>query len=243
MTTKSQLDAVEIKPDTLGLHFRYRSRRLTFGDGKRPVWIPILHILRRGTVVGIHEGCLYSNQCPSQYRAKKMARRWAEEMRQSRLLIVEVTELHMKRGQARNCSQCAISQALWSAQERWGMAKEEFDFYVNPYGAYTDPEGIRLRVNRWNHSEFYVATGVEALPDVVIHFERDGERFMTGQSLVEWAQEFDEWAEWRDGEVSTAEWAKQQGIDLEEEPDAEPTPPSPMSFVLDLSTFQDIEDP
>lgn len=128
------------------------------------------------------------------------------------VLPVSVTETDIEHGGARNCEGCAIARALNRALPRLGFV----DCYVrlSPYAAFTEALGLEI-FTHWPH--------------------RSVGRIPAGDlpaGLVEWAIDFDEWAEFHEyGSVEA--WREGEGkTDTEEY--WPPFRPEPVSFVFNF---------
>lgn len=202
--------------DTPSIRFSVRVKGVDYGDNKS--FHEYLIVMRSGgKIVGVEEG-------PSrQHRTFEDARKAGWErvalLRAHRLMIVPVTNKNIEDGEERSCSCCAIAQSLFMNQARLGMDRYEYDFRVEPYGAFVKCDGIILV-----HGRTQISTGVKRMPDLVS--EARGRLFI--ESMYEWTVHWDEWAGSR--YMTLKEWREEHSDD-----DCKPYKPTPCSFVLNLS--------
>lgn len=207
--------------DTDRIEFRVRTETITYGDGKRFAQYRILFYLD-GRLVGLEEG-------PHRYTvtsadARKAARERIGALRKRRLYAIPITARNIRDGEARSCSFCAVAQALHQHQKRMGFDPSDFDMRLEPYGLFQVVRGI---VAEGRCSDMpTVAIPVDELP-LIVPARKSGKVY--GTSMVEWAMEYDNWADAR--EEGAREWRKRTGNDY--------TPGRPLasSFVLDLDAF------
>lgn len=212
----------KIQSDTEKLYFLARIKPVVYGDNKTFFEYRI-EIFKGAQLVGIERGPRRETQARGD--SLKAAHARIATLRSHRLFAVRVTRKNISDGDARNCSSCAIAQALWKNQERMGFNKHDFAFDVSPYGAWVEPRGIVLRKV---YGYDLMRLPADRLPDIAIE-GRDGKAY--SESMFEWAMRWDDWAESRG--ISVREWREERGLDSDERPSR----PSPVSFVLDLDAM------
>lgn len=219
------------KTDNAKLYIRPELRRHRFKDENRHTWR--LLILREGKVVGVVPGPSGEGH-RRHLDARNAARKAACQLRKRRLFVIEVTDKHVTDGEARDCSTCAIAQALWHEMERMGLDRGCERFRVVPYASWTTADGIVLY--RYHADPVHIPDDV--LPQIVTHYTAwtTQKPAWCAEEMDQWAMDFDEWAESRF--MDPAEWREKHGL----EEDHEPIRPSPCSFVLDLDAFQPLAD-
>lgn len=210
--------------DTPSLTFRCATRMHKYGDGKSFADFTI-SMYQGARLVGIEHGDLHRSTT-NRSDAIRLARQRVKALRSHRLFVIPVTKKNIDDGQARDCSQCAIAQALYSSQERMGLDRFNYRFEVSPYGAWTESRGIVLNGSYGGDEQWRIP--VEHLPQMVINYRRKGFASSYNEGMMEWAMRFDEWEESRG--VSLKEWREEHGYDKDEYPNR----PSPCAFVLDL---------
>lgn len=206
------------------IEFKITTRSVEYGDHRKFIEYKI-QMFCQGKIAGVESGPRRST--PDRPSALKSARRRVAVLRGHRLYAIRVTRKHISDGQARSCQSCAISQALWHNQERMGFTRGRYDsarFEVAPYGCFVDPRGITLRENGDDYKERQLLD----MPDLC-GVTRSGKIY--SDSMVEWAMNWDEWAESR--EISLTEWREKHGYEKGDFP----CRPCPASFVLDLSAL------
>lgn len=197
--------------------FSVRIKSVTYGDDKT---FPEYRIAmwKDGVMVGWEEGPRRLSQVRREVVAAARAR--IETLRSHRLFAVQITAQNIRDGEARSCYSCAIAQALWCNQDRMGLPRNFYDFRVSPYAAFADADGLEMK--RHDGESLFIPP--DQLPDIVC-----GEY---QQSMVEWAEYFDEWKECRG--IGLREWRQQHGYSDGETPCGV----SPGCFVLDIDAFQ-----
>lgn len=210
------------------LRFEIRTQTATYCDNRKFVEYQILMRDLQG-VAGLESGP--SRETMTRADAIKAARSRIRVLKTHRLFAVRVTKQHIKDGEARDCSNCAISQALWHNQERMGLSKYEYGFRVVPYACMVEADGLVLG-RKYSDDELHVPE--DQLPDMVLEGKGYKGR-IPNESMVEWAMEFDDWGDSR--HMSLKDWREERGYDDGERP----CPPSPASFVLDLDAMQPLE--
>lgn len=211
------------------LRFEIRTRTVEYGDKRKFVEYQILMFDLRG-VVGLESGP--SRETVDRADAIKAARTRIRTLKTHRLFAVRVTKKHIEDGEARNCSTCAISQALWHNQERMGLSKYEYSFRVAPYACMVEADGLVLNPKYGADGAVHIPE--DQLPDMVLE-GRGYKGRIPNESMVEWAMSFDEWGDSR--YMSLSEWREERGYDDGERPYR----PSPASFVLDLDAMLPLE--
>lgn len=124
------------------------------------------------------------------------------------LLHVSVTARDITQGVSRSCTGCAIAQAVNRSLPRLGFT--ECHAELVPYALFADPKGLEI----WQGYHRLVGNiPASDLPD----------------GLVEWAIEFDDWAEFQDehGGCKQAWRAANRNSDY-------PFKPTPVSFTFDM---------
>lgn len=204
--------------------FSVQTPRYTYGDRKKFYQFRIL-MRCGGKVVGKEDGERRLHR--ERKTAVLAARQRIDVLKTRRLFAIEVTKKHIEDGEERNCDTCAVSQALWHNQNRMGLSRGDWNFRVEPYGAWVDFHGIVLRPKYHSGPE----TALGDLPDLVTSY-RDGVYF---ESMMEWTMSWDDWAESR--YMKIADWREMHGYEDGERPYR----PSPCSFVLDLDAFKPVK--
>lgn len=209
-------------PNEIG--FRVEARPQKYGDGRTFFEYRIL-FTKGKKVIGAERGPRRVSE--SKLDCKRAARERVAELKKHRLVHIPVTTKHISNGEARNCTTCAIAQALWHKQEYLGFPKHKFVFEVSTYGAWVDPRGIVL-IDRSGAS-----------PDRSIVFEKlpllvyEGTRKIYDDWMPEWTMQWDDWAEAR--WESAREYRQRTG-----EHDGKPSRPGPTSFVLDMDELKEV---
>lgn len=216
-----------METDNPRLTFKVEVQSVRFGDRKQFHQYTIL-THQGGKVVGIEQGP--NRKSKTLAAAIKAANLRIDELKSHRLFIVRVTSADIREGNGRDCYNCAISLALERNQERMGIDPFDYLFKVSPYAAWVEAEGIVLHKKLSSEEDLSIEPW--RLPDVVIAYRRDGQLKQWNCSMVEWAQEFDDWTDLRS--ESLKEWREERGYDNGERPYR----PSPCSFVLDLDAFK-----
>jgi len=203
------------------LRFAIRTHKIVYGVAGFFEYEILMY--QRGTIVGFEEGPRRTHA--TRARALKAARQRTRALRAHRLYVIPVKKKHIDDGVGRDCSACAIAQALWHSQERMGLPKYEWDFRVSPYACFVEADGITLAPRCGGETR---RLPVDLLPDLVVG-QRDGRAARDG--MVEWAQMFDEWEDSRC--MTLADWREINGYCDGERP----WRPTPASFVLDLDAM------
>ena len=211
------------------LTFEIRTHTVTYGDDRKFVEYQILMLDSHG-VAGLESGP--RRETESRAGAIKAARARIRVLKAHRLYAVRVTKQHIKDGKARNCYQCAISQALWHNQDRMGLSKYDYDFKVVPYACMVEADGLVLTHKYHDDDALHIPE--DQLPDMVLTCKGYKGR-IPHESMVEWAMTFDDWGDSRC--MSLKDWREERGYDAGERP----YPPPPASFVLDLDAMQPLE--
>lgn len=214
---------------TDNLRFEIRTRTAVYGDKRKFVEYEILMLDLRG-VVGFESGP--SRETVNRAGAIKAARARIRILKTHRLFAVRVTKKHIDDGEARDCFNCAISQALWHNQERMGLSRYEYNFRVVPYACMVEADGLVLAPKYGDRDELHIPE--DQLPDMALEGEGYKGR-IPNESMVEWAMEFDDWGD--SCYMSLSDWREERGYTDGERP----YPPSPASFVLDLDAMQPLE--
>jgi hypothetical protein len=207
--------------DTSRLWFRPRFKPVTYGNGRRTVRYKI-EMNRGGGTVGLTDSC----EAKTLLQAERAAEKQIARLKKSRLFVIPITANHISDGEARSCHACAIYHALTDQRDRLLAPIKGYDdrgFKVNPYGAWTDPEGIVLQ----SGYEEIARTPVNQLPQIITQCE--GGYFKEG--MTEWAMTWDDWAESR--YMSLKEWREERSYSDGERP----FKPSPATFVLNVDAF------
>lgn len=210
------------------IEFKVRTQAVEYGDRRKFAEYKI-GFWHRGQLVGLESG--QRRTATDRASAMKAAKARVAVLKTHRLFAIRVTRKHIADGEARNCDTCAIAQSLWHNQERMGFPKQEWSFEVSPYACFARARGIVLG-KKYGADEPKAIPG-GALPTVVFS-GRDyrGSPDMHGESMIEWAMRWDDWAESRF--ISLGAWREKHSA----EPDERPSRPGPSAFVLDLDAFQ-----
>lgn len=209
------------------MQFEVTTTRTTDGGGKAFREYRIL-MIDAGGVVGIEDGP--RRDTVTALAARRAAKDRISILRSHRLFGIRVSKKHIEDGEARNCHTCAISQALWHAQDSMGLSRSLYSFEVSPYACFVEARGLVL--SKKYGSEISQIPEDE-MPDLVTGVQ--GNRVFT-ESMCEWAMSFDDWAESR--YIPVREWREMHGYRDGETP----WRPSPASFVLDLDAMKPFED-
>jgi hypothetical protein len=215
-------DPIDIKIKTRLIDYGVAPTVKTFAEAR-------ILFCYRGRIVGVEDGP--KRTFVDRRAAEAAAKERAAELWWHRLYVIDVARKHIADGEARSCYSCAIAQALWHNQERMGFRKGEWSFEVVPYACFTDARGIVLQ-QRFGGDE--ARLDAEQLPDVV---PRNADWRVYTEGMVQWAIEFDDWADAR--HMTLREWRQKTSYDE----DYKPPRPWPMSFVLDLDAFRFDEPP
>lgn len=208
--------------------FRVSASATKYGDGKT-FFDHKIFMIHRDKVVGVEHGKRRTNATRSD--ALKAARTRISVLRTHKLFPIRVTRKHISDGQARQCTACAIAQALWHNQEAMGFPKRNYEFRVSPYGAFCDPEGIVCRPTGYGDDAEERSIPFDKLPEMVMAWStKRGRSYVYYEGMVEWAMSWDEWAEAR--YVTAKEYREENS---EED---KPGRPGACSFVLDLSEME-----
>lgn len=210
--------------DTPSLTFSFATKIHKYGDGNYFADFTI-SMYQGKRHVGIEHGNL-NWSTPNRSAAITLARQRIKILRSHRLFVIPVTKKHIDDGQARDCSKCAIAQALYSSQERMGLDRFTYRFEVSPYGAWTESRGIVLNDIYSDDEQWRIP--VEHLPLMLTNYRREGVAASYNEDMAQWAMAFDDWGESRD--ISLKEWREEYGHETDEWPNR----PSPCTFVLDL---------
>lgn len=214
------------------ISFKVRTHTVEYGDKRRFVEHTIV-FLHRGRTVGLEHGPRRATV--SRPETMKAARARIAVLKTRRLFAIRITRKHISDGKARSCFSCAIAQALWHNQDRMGFPKSHYNFEVSPYAAFANARGI-VREPTWRSGddEKVVHIPADELPTLVFS-GRDyrGRDDRHGESMLEWAMRFDDWAESRF--MSLSAWREEHSA----EPDERPWRPGRAAFVLDLDMFKE----
>jgi hypothetical protein len=128
------------------------------------------------------------------------------------VLPVVVTASDIEHGNSRDCTGCAIARALNRTLPRLGFAN--CHVRLSPYAAWTTPEGLEILQDYGSRFNPLAKLAAKDLP----------------RGLVEWAIDFDEWAEFRDeyGQSLTS-WRETYGRDADR-----PHHPEPTEFIFNF---------
>lgn len=212
--------------DVQSLTFEPFVRMVPYGDQRRFAEYRIL-MFQRGRLVGIEDGP--HRRFIRYAEALQAARARIRTLGWRRLFVVRITEADIRNGEARDCSNCAIAQALWHNQERMGLPRRDWAFWVSPYGFFAASERLGIRLQKRFFGDECLHLPSDALPDMVHPGAAPGAMF---DSMIEFAMSFDDWEESR--HMSLKEWREKNGS----APDERPYRPGPRSFVLNLDAFQ-----
>lgn len=206
--------------------FKARTSVVNYGDGRKFFeWR--IHICQGDQIVGMEEGP--ARETIDRATALKAARERIAVLKSRRLFPVKVSKRNISHGRARCGYTCAIAEALSAHQERMGFSKRDYLFEVSPYGAFVHPRGIVL-VDRIMGAE--KAIPADDLPIMVT----DGARNPYPESMMEWAMQFDDWAESKEY-ASIKDWRQDKGHSDGDSP----CRPCPAWFVFDLDLLQPID--
>jgi hypothetical protein len=220
----SLADTDHVSSDAGLIEFKVRTRLVEYGDGNKFAEYRIL-FFKDGYVAGVEDGPRRETVARSD--ALKAARQRVAILKSHRLYAIQVTRKHIEDGEARSCNTCAVAQALWHNQDRMRLPRSQYRFALEPYGFFSSVRGIVL--SRKFSSVDDQVLPVKLLPDLAP--ARTKENFHP-ESMVEWAMQFDDWAESRG--MSLKEWRSERGY----QKDDYPCRPAPASFVLDLDAFK-----
>jgi hypothetical protein len=202
---------------------------VTYGDGRKAfVWRVLMR--KRSRPVGITQEWVDGRrtECPTRRQARAAAKAEATRLRSRRLVVVRVMAKDIDDGKAHDPNTCAVAQSLWRQQEEWGLDRRNFDFEVDTYAAFRDPDGLVLH----NHRD---DTEVAIDPPPMVFPSKRSPGGWYEQSMEDYTRDFDDW---RDAQAMTlAEWREHEGDDTV----TKPTRPPSGSFVLDLDEIATIE--
>ena len=211
------------KPDTLTLQIK--TRPVTYGDGaKYHEWVILM--LHRNKVVGAESGPRRAT--PDRASCTAAARSRIRELQKHRLYVIRITRDDMRHGKARSCETCPVAQALYRNQERMGLDKYDYDWWVETYRAYVHADGLVL-----NGPDGSLHIDSDDLP-LIINKHNPGLSFFQ-KDLSEWTQDFDEWKDMV--QMGVREWREERGYEDGERAYR----PLPFSFVLDMDAMKPTE--
>lgn len=209
-------------PDNSKIRFAVRSKPVRYGDDA--VLYEYTIIMRiDGKAVGVECGPRRTH--PDRRSARSAGYERIRELKKCPLYAIPVTAKDIQDGEARSCNFCAIALAIYHQQKRMGIPEHEFDFRVEPYGAFTHVDGIVLAAHFYPYPR--ITSSTHRMPDLI----GEGPNGLFITSMYEWAVHWDDYADSRS--MTAAEWN-------EEHPDdgGKPHKPSLSSFVLNLADLR-----